>query len=132
MAVTTLLLDTHIWAWSLVDPRRLSATAMAALAGGEPRWLSPISLYEIGHKVRLGKWDDMIPYLPDLSALQHEQDVRTAALTPEIALRAGSYDWAQRDPFDRIIAATAQAMSLTLISADKTFDTVPGGLHRIW
>lgn len=131
MAGTTLLLDTHIWAWSLVDRRRLSRSALAALTGGRPLWLSPVSHYEITQKARLGKWDDMVAYLPDLPALQREQDIRTAPLTPEIALRAGLYDWAQRDPFDRIIAATAQMMGLPLVSADATLDGVPGGLHRI-
>jgi PIN domain nuclease of toxin-antitoxin system len=38
-------------------------------------------------------------------------------------------DWDHRDPFDRLILATAQLMNVSLISADTVFD---GRVTRIW
>ena len=43
-----LLLDTHIWLWSLLEPHRLSAKVARALAiGTNELWISPISSWEI-------------------------------------------------------------------------------------
>ena len=42
-----LLLDTHIWLWSLLDPRRLSPKVVATLTADDTeRWLSPLSIWE--------------------------------------------------------------------------------------
>ena len=51
-----------------------------------------------------------------------EQDGSLADLTGAIGQLAGLLDWHHRDPFDRMIAATAIAMNLPLISADPVFD----------
>jgi len=43
--------------------------------------------------------------------------------------------WTHRDPFDRILAASAMHDDLELISADSIFDEIPaeiGWLHRLW
>jgi PIN domain nuclease of toxin-antitoxin system len=39
-------------------------------------------------------------------------------------------NWSHRDPFDRMIAATALSGGDILISADTTFDSLP--LRRVW
>ena len=53
-----------------------------------------------------------------------------APLTPAIALRASLLDWPHRDPFDRLIAATAEAMDARLVSRDPAFDGLP--VRRVW
>ena len=40
-------------------------------------------------------------------------------------------DWAHRDPFDRLIAATALSEGGMLASKDAAFDELEG-LNRIW
>lgn len=125
-----ILLDTHIWAWSLLD-RGLSADARFAMENAEATWVSPISIFEIAQKVRLGKWPDMAPMLPDLHAALARQRGLWADLTPEIAHLAGSLDWPHRDPFDRMLAATALVNGWVLISADTAFDSLIG-LRRVW
>src|SRR6185312_11139819 len=41
------LLDTHIWLWSLVEPERLTPTVADVLAAPDTeRWLSPLSIWE--------------------------------------------------------------------------------------
>ena len=59
----------------------------------------------------------------------------TAPFTREIAARAGTLDWSHRDPFDRLIAATAIELRFPPVSKDIEFDTldsIPGWPGRVW
>ena len=52
-----------------------------------------------------------------------------------MAMLAGTLDWAHRDPFDRMIAATAIEMACPLVSKDAAFDGLDettGWKERIW
>jgi len=123
------LLDTHSWAWSLADDRRLSAAALDAIEAAHTVLVSPITFFEIAQKVRLGKWREMEPFINRLPTLLAEQGGGIAALEPEICVAAGIMPWAHRDPFDRLLAATATHYSLPIISADSIFD---GIVTRLW
>lgn len=125
------LLDTHAWAWSLGDSGKLTATAHAALYGDEVPAISPVSVYEIVQKVRLGKWAEMARLVPRLIQVVEEQGGQWADLTPEISHLAGTLDWSHRDPFDRLLASTALVNGWRLISADAVFDDLTG-LRRVW
>lgn len=125
------LLDTHVWAWMLTVDPVLSPKARAAIDEAPALFLSPASLYEISQKVRLGKWPLMARYasaLPDYAA---EAGLTVAPLTAEVAVLAGSLDWPHRDPFDRLLAATALVNGWQLLSADPVFDSLTG-LRRVW
>ena len=123
------LLDTHSWAWTLCDPSKLSVRAQDVLNRAETIYVSPVSFVEIGQKVRIGKWAEMEPYVHQLSALLEQQPGSIAALEPSICVDAGMMDWDHRDPFDRLIAATALYYALPLVSADTVFD---GKVPRVW
>ena len=128
-------MDTHVWAWSLYVEARLTAKAAALLSGQHNAFLSPISFFEIAQKVRIGKWPEMEARLSSLIETFRRQGGRIAALTPEICQRAASLDWSNRDPFDRIVAATALENNLSLVSADAAFDSLAiheGWRKRIW
>lgn len=133
--LTHVLLDTHVWAWSLTSDKRLSSRALEVIETADTVSISAISLYEIGQKVRLGKWPEMVPYHFELADLAMLQGSRVLALSAKASLAASILDWQHRDPFDRIIGATALVEGLTLISADVVFDELsqfdnwPG---RVW
>jgi PIN domain nuclease of toxin-antitoxin system len=91
--------------------------------------VSPISFYEIGRKVRLGKWPEMEPFVARLPALVETQGGRMADRDGPICLTAATMDWARGDPFDRLLAATALQRDLPIVSADGIFDTV---VTRVW
>lgn len=129
--MSSILLDTHTWAWTVTADKRLSNGARAAIADAATVAISPVSVFEIGQKIRLGKWPDLAAFEVEMPGLLDGQGVQVVALTPEIALRAGLLDWPHRDPFDRLIAATALVMGMGLISADPAFDGLPG-LRRVW
>lgn len=123
------LLDTHSWAWSLYDYSKLSASAQDAVERAETIYVSPVSFFEIGQKVRIGEWAVMAPYVHQLSTLLETQGGAVAALEPSICVDAALLEWDHRDPFDRMIAATAKYYALPLVSADSVFD---GRVPRIW
>lgn len=133
--MTSVLIDTHVLAWSLIAPARLPQEAKSLLVSGAMVYVPPCSLHEITTKVRNGKWDAMAPYTDRLDGLCMSQGFHIAPYTAKMAMRSGSMDWAHRDPFDRMIAATALEMACPLISTDAAFDDLeafPAWKGRIW
>ncbi|MCA1493824.1 type II toxin-antitoxin system VapC family toxin [Sinorhizobium alkalisoli] len=129
--MTAILLDTHAWAWSLTGDSRLSAKATALITAADSVFVSPISFFEIGQKVRIGKWPEMASFVTDLPSLLEEQGGRVTALAPEICLKGATLAWEHRDPFDRLLAVSAIDLGMPLISADVVFDTLPA-VTRLW
>ncbi|MCY3592569.1 MAG: type II toxin-antitoxin system VapC family toxin [Acidobacteria bacterium] len=125
-------MDTHAWIWSLMAPDRLAGAAREAVLDADVVYVSPISVYEVTRKVRLGKWPDMAPHV---DALVTETETLTAPFTRAIAARAGMLGWAHRDPFDRFIASSSIELGCPLISKDAEFDALEGTSGwrgRIW
>jgi PIN domain nuclease of toxin-antitoxin system len=112
-----LLLDTHIWIWSLTDPDRLGNRARNELRDPEnEKWLSPISTWEavtLNAKRRLELPPDVAQWMIDATRPFHE-----ASLTHEIALESRRLSLEHQDPADRLLAATAKVLNLTLVTAD--------------
>ena len=71
----------------------------------------------------------MAPLVGDLVSAVQLQDAEIVQLDPAVCLMAGSMTWPHRDPFDRMLAATALIHGLPIISADRVFD---GLVTRIW
>ncbi|WP_145749665.1 type II toxin-antitoxin system VapC family toxin [Nitrospirillum amazonense] len=127
--MTAVLLDTHTWAWSLNGDSRLSMAARTAMQTAGAVLVSPITFFEIAQKVRLGTWPEMEPFVTQLPALLEQQGGLVATLEPAISITAGTMDWSHRDPFDRLLAATALHHNLPLVSANTMFD---GIITRLW
>ena len=130
--MSAVLLDTHAWIWSLMEPARLGGAAKAVIGEADSVLVSPISVYEITHMAHRGRWPQIIPHVGDLVA---ERQTVAAPFTRAIAARAAIMDWAHRDPFDRLIAATAIELRYPLVSKDVEFDTLDGTqgwLGRVW
>lgn len=112
-----LLLDTHIWLWSLNDPGKLGKRVLTELRNpANELWLSPISTWEaltLNAKGRIQLPKDLGRWVAEGTAL-----LREAPLTHEIALAAQQLPLPHKDPADRFLVATAQILDLTLITAD--------------
>jgi PIN domain nuclease of toxin-antitoxin system len=114
-----LLLDTHIWIWSHVQPERLGPRVAAALAApGTEIWLSPISVWEFLLLVERGRI--VLDLDPEawLDAAWSSAAMREASLTREVARRSRTVSVPHQDPADRFLAATAQVYDLTLVTDD--------------
>jgi len=71
----------------------------------------------------------MEPFVGQLTDYLREQGGSVASLDPDICIAAGMMAWPHRDPFDRLLAATATHYRLPLVSADAVFD---GVVARVW
>lgn len=115
-----LLLDTHIWIWSVSAPENLSPKVRKALESPENvLWLSAISVWEATLLFQRGRL--LSDSNPDDAVREMLRVVpqRIAAFTYEVAIASCTLKLAHRDPADRFLAATAKVHELTLVTADK-------------
>lgn len=109
-----------MWLWALIDPERLPADIMTRLDDPDSTLLlSAASAWEIAIKYRLGKL--ALPQPPDVFVPERMQQTGTVALAAEHehVLRVADLPDHHRDPFDRLLIAQAQSLSIPLISADR-------------
>jgi len=113
-----LLLDTHVWIWSLSAPEKLTPKVRRALEKpGQELWLSPVSAWEVALLVEKGRMKiegHLEAWLPKAVARFQEAPVShdIAAAFADIRLPHG-------DPADRLLLATARVLHLTLVTADE-------------
>ncbi|KUF10862.1 type II toxin-antitoxin system VapC family toxin [Pseudoponticoccus marisrubri] len=135
MELSTVLLDTHTWVWSLFKPSELSRPARDVIESARTVYVPPCSFHEITAKHRSGKWPEVGGIVDRLPQLLRAQGGLVAPYTAEMAMLSGGMDWAHKDPFDRMIAATAIEIACPVISKDAAFDGLtgfPGWVGRIW
>jgi PIN domain nuclease of toxin-antitoxin system len=127
VAGVKLLLDTHIWLWSLGESHRLSKRVAKELDDPQNElWLSPISIWEallLFRKNRIEISTDFATWLANsLSVLP----LIEAPLTFEVARTVPTLAMPHDDPADLFLAATAKAFELTLITADRNLIKTEG------
>ena len=112
-----LLLDTHIWIWSKLEPRRLGRRVRAELSDvNNQLWLSPVSVWEALVLMQKGRIRVEDPFAwVDRAAEQ----LREAPLTREIVSTGLALPLSHADPADRFLAASAKVLKLTLVTADQ-------------
>ncbi|MEN0065665.1 MAG: type II toxin-antitoxin system VapC family toxin [Myxococcota bacterium] len=119
-----LLLDTHIVLWSMFGDVRLTSKTTSAILAADDVFVSAASAWEAQIKAGLGKLE-----LPECFA----EGVRKSGFqelpvhfhhTQQLAHLPALH----RDPFDRLLVATAMADGLTLVSADAKILAYPGSL----
>ena len=115
-----LLLDTHIWWWSLAEPERLTRRVANELRNSANElWLSPISTWELlllAEKQRVRMPTEPILWI---RAALSKAPFREALINHEIAIESRRVSLQHADPADRILAATAIVYNLTLVTADQ-------------
>ena len=120
------LLDTHVLLWYTLSPEKLSRTASDIRRRDHRIYVSAITAWEIGIKVRLGK-------LGEARSLHEHYHQRLAQygflelpFTSVHALAAGSLESDHKDPFDRALSAQAASEQLTIITRDGALAGLPG------
>ena len=130
-----IVLDTHALVWWLAGSSALSAGAKRAIkraASASQVVASTISLLEITTAVRRGRMEfaqSLDRWLEDVRLLP---ELRFEPVSFEIAHRAGSFgDEMHGDPADRIIAATAMVLKVSLVTTDEKLRKIPA-LSTVW
>jgi PIN domain nuclease of toxin-antitoxin system len=116
------LIDTQIVIWSMISPHKLEKE-IRALLENNTIIVSQISLFEIAIKQKIGKLSDLEVSLQEL-IIQLQEDnfhILPIEINHIIAYEQLPLMQEHRDPFDRLILATAKAEGMTIISADEKF-----------
>ena len=115
-----LLLDTHIWIWSVGDPQRLSRRVAKALEDGQNQlWLSPVSIWEALLLHRKGRLKVPEGFSTWVTRALTTMPLTEAPLNFEVAAALTEVSLPHADPADHLLAASAKAFGLTLITSDR-------------
>lgn len=110
-----LLLDTHLFLWSMEGDRRMGRKLLAELERSDV-FVSVASLWEISIKAALGK------LRADPEELLHAVGTAGYALLPvegAHAARAHSLGLRHGDPFDHLLVAQADVERMVLLTVDE-------------
>lgn len=112
-----LLLDSEVLIWWDANDRRLGRNARAHIQDAEDVYVSAASAWEIMIKAALGK----LRTSRQPSAAVADAAFRPLPITFEHAEAVITLPPHHRDPFDRLIIATAQVEGLTVVTSDSQF-----------
>jgi PIN domain nuclease of toxin-antitoxin system len=112
-------LDTCSIVWLSLSPDRLSKNAKKAIKNN-PLIMSDISLWEIAMLTKSGRLIIDTSYSEYIELLLSSFGIQVNPITAEIARMSVDFDDSvNRDPADRIIAATSLVEDAPLVTADK-------------
>jgi PIN domain nuclease of toxin-antitoxin system len=122
-----LLLDTHIWIWSYLEPHRISSEVAGVLSDTDNELcLSAVSIWEtiiLLEKKRIRLRHDFGEWFRDS---KKDLNLLEIPITWEVAHELRFTPLSHRDPADRFLVATAKVHDLTLVTADARLMRVPG------
>ncbi|MBY0514749.1 MAG: type II toxin-antitoxin system VapC family toxin [Gemmataceae bacterium] len=135
--MSDVIADTHAIIWHLSDQSRLSPAALAALSTAESAariWIAVVTLVEMTYLVEKGRVPRAI--LDELWAAVRNpaEPLDALPLTLDVADVVGRIPRGMvPDLPDRLIAATALAHNLPLVSADRKIRSLSvAGLTVVW
>jgi len=122
-----LLLDTHIWLWSIGEPHRLSKRVAKELDNQENQlWLSPISMWEVFLLRRKGRLQISGDFATWAAGALNLVPVTEAPLTFDVVVALATVNLPRSDPADLFLAASAKVFGLTLVTADRNLIKTSG------
>ena len=113
------LLDTHTLIWLLEESPNLSIRAKGALVDSKNSiYVCTVSLWEIAIKVNLGKLKLRFTFGELLDKVKNSA-IELLQIEDEYLNRLSAVPSIHKDPFDRLMIATALVENLTIITTDS-------------
>ena len=128
------LLDTHAFIWFMEDNPLLSRKSKRTIENPDNNvFISIVSLYEIAIKLKIG----MIGFDKPIAAFFNDITEYNLTLIPISEKHLITYDAIpllpyHKDPFDRLIIATAITDRLSIISIDKQYKHYKELVSILW
>jgi PIN domain nuclease of toxin-antitoxin system len=114
-----LLLDTHTALWWMNEHEKLSSEARAMLLNETCLlYISIASAWEISIKASLGKLTGFAGGVRAFLARVVDMPVCLLPIMPRHVEMVENLPFIHRDPFDRLLVATAKADGMTILTAD--------------
>ena len=118
-----IVVDTHIIIWNALKPEMLSGKAEKAISAANNSdgiIFCEISLWEIAMLMNKGRIIIDIEYVEFIKLILESNKYFLRGITPEIAwLSTDLFSDNNKDPADKVIAATSIIENANLITADK-------------
>jgi PIN domain nuclease of toxin-antitoxin system len=115
-----LLLDTHIILWWVNEHEKLSSEAKAMLRNdANTIYISIASAWEIAIKASLGKLSGFDGGAKTFLTKIKDMPVCLLPILPHHVEMVETLPFIHRDPFDRMLIATAKAEGMAIITADE-------------
>lgn len=130
-----IVVDTHIIIWDALKPSQLSKKAKYAINKANKTdgiLFCEISLWEISMLISRSKLTIETSYQEFIKLVTNSNNYHYQGITPEIAEKSTSLpDEVNKDPADRIIAATSIIKKAPLVTADKNLIKATS-IETIW
>jgi len=126
-----ILLDTHTALWWMNNPKKLSYTAKEILLDDDNKLhFSLVSAWEIAIKTSRGRLTEFPGGVRSFLAKIKASPITQLSLISSYIETAEDLPFIHRDPFDRLLIATALADSMTILTADENIHKYP--IPTIW
>ena len=127
-----LLLDTHTFIWLASNPELLPGRVLDLIEKDlEGLFISSITAVEIGLLSKAGKINTYGSAEKFISKNLEQFGIHEIPVDIVIGLASTKLDQIHRDPFDRILIATAQKHKMTILTKDKIIPTYPN-VKAVW
>ena len=126
-----LILDTHAWFQWVVAPELLPTSVQNCLNTSDRLAISAVSPYEIALHVERRRVQINLPLREWFAEAIAGFSITLLPFTPDIAACAATLPPIHRDPWDRIIIATALEHDALLLTKDDIIPLNPG-VKAVW
>jgi PIN domain nuclease of toxin-antitoxin system len=117
-----LLLDSHVFVWWDISPKKIPQHVSAALVNpSNTILLSVASIWEMQIKIQAGKLHLTRPLRDVVLAQQQTNGMGLMPITADHIWALEPLPWYHKDPFDRVLIAQANTEGTRLVSEDHVF-----------
>ncbi len=131
-----MVIDSHTLLWWLDGDARLSEEARRILefetTGTDSLVVSAVTLWELRLKEVRGKLTPKRPVNTWPELIRRFNHIRIESVDSGHWLHVAEMNWENRDPADRIIAATAIHLGVPVVTVDERFHRRDSPVRAVW